>query len=111
MNSIKPGNRPKLSLCMIVRDAAHTLRPCLMSIRDWVDEMIVVDTGSIDRTPEIAQELGAKVSHFPWIDDFSAARNESLRLASGEWLFWMDADDTIDADNGASAARTGARRT
>jgi tetratricopeptide (TPR) repeat protein len=92
--------RPRLSLCMIVRDNASTIEPCLESIRPWVDEMIVVDTGSVDETPEICRRMGAKVFSFPWIDDFSAARNESLRHATGEWLFWMDSDDTIDEANG-----------
>ncbi len=85
---------------MIVRDNEGTIRPCLESIRPWVDEMIVVDTGSQDRTPEIARELGARIFHFDWCDHFSAARNESLRHATGEWLFWMDSDDTIDEQNG-----------
>ncbi|MCC7424298.1 MAG: glycosyltransferase [Planctomycetaceae bacterium] len=88
-------HRPRLSLCMIVRDNERTIRPCLESIRPWVDEMIVVDTGSTDRTPEICRELGARVFHFPWCDDFSAARNRSLSYAGGEWIFWMDSDDTI----------------
>src|SRR5262249_24777500 len=66
----------------------------------WVDEMIVVDTGSTDDTPKIAERLGARVYHFPWCDSFSAARNESLKYARGPWIFWMDSDDTIDADNG-----------
>lgn len=92
--------RPKLSLCMIVRDSADTLAACLTSIRPIVDEMIVVDTGSNDETPQVARQLGAMVFHFPWVDSFSAARNESLRLATGEWLFWMDADDVIDEKNG-----------
>jgi GT2 family glycosyltransferase/predicted Zn-dependent protease/2-polyprenyl-3-methyl-5-hydroxy-6-metoxy-1,4-benzoquinol methylase len=90
----------ELSLCMIVRNNADTIRPALESIRPWVDEMIVVDTGSTDDTPRIAAELGARVYHFPWCDDFSAARNESLRHARGQWLFWMDSDDTIDEHNG-----------
>jgi tetratricopeptide (TPR) repeat protein len=92
--------RPKLSLCMIVRDSARTLGACLESIRPWVDEMVVVDTGSLDSTPQIADSYGAKVFHFPWCDDFSAARNQSLAHATGDWLFWMDSDDTIDAENG-----------
>ncbi len=85
---------------MIVRDSALTLRPCLESIRPWVDEMVVVDTGSIDETPHIVNEFGGRLFHFPWCDDFSAARNESLRHARGDWLFWMDSDDTISADCG-----------
>jgi GT2 family glycosyltransferase/SAM-dependent methyltransferase len=92
--------RPRVSLCMIVRDSARTLGPCLASVRPWVDEMIVVDTGSQDSTPAIAEKYGARVFYFPWCDDFSAARNESLSHATGEWLFWMDSDDTIDEVNG-----------
>jgi GT2 family glycosyltransferase/tetratricopeptide (TPR) repeat protein/2-polyprenyl-3-methyl-5-hydroxy-6-metoxy-1,4-benzoquinol methylase len=92
--------RPQLSLCMIVRDNARTIEACLSSIRPWLDEMIVVDTGSTDATPEIAARLGARVYHFPWCHSFSAARNESLRHARGRWIFWMDSDDTIDAENG-----------
>jgi GT2 family glycosyltransferase/tetratricopeptide (TPR) repeat protein len=87
--------RVRLSLCMIVRDSARTLRPCLESIKPWVDEIVVVDTGSTDETPRIVEELGGRLFHFPWCDDFSAARNESLRHARGEWIFWMDSDDTI----------------
>jgi GT2 family glycosyltransferase/tetratricopeptide (TPR) repeat protein len=90
----------QLSLCMIVRDNCRTIRPCLESIRPWVDEMVVVDTGSTDETPAIARKLGARVFHFPWCDSFSAARNESLRHARGRWIFWMDSDDTIDDQNG-----------
>jgi tetratricopeptide (TPR) repeat protein len=89
-----------LSSCLIVRDNARTIRACLESLRPWVDELVVVDTGSTDDTPRIAAELGARVFHFPWVDDFSAARNESVRHARGEWVFWMDSDDVIDATNG-----------
>ena len=95
------ATRPKLSLCMIVRDNSRTIAPCLASIRPWVEEMIVVDTGSRDDTARIAQRLGANVSSFSWCDDFSAARNVSLERATGEWLFWMDSDDTISPDCGA----------
>ncbi len=62
--------------------------------------MIVVDTGSVDETPRIVESFGAKLYHFPWCDDFSAARNESLRHATGDWLFWMDSDDTIPPECG-----------
>ncbi len=90
---------PQLSLCMIARDNERTIAAALEGIRPHVDEMIVVDTGSTDRTAEIAAGIGARVFHFPWCDDFSAARNESIRHALGQWVFWMDTDDIIDADN------------
>jgi FkbM family methyltransferase len=102
---------PAISLCMIVRDNARTLRSSLESIRPWVDEMIVIDTGSTDDTPKIAQDMGARVYHFPWCDSFSAARNESLRHARGRWIFWMDSDDTIDAANGGRLQELGRRDT
>lgn len=95
-----PRPARRVSLCMIVRDNERTIRPCLESIRPWVDEMIVVDTGSTDQTPEICRSLGAKVFEFPWCDDFSAARNQSVSHARGEWIFWMDSDDTISAECG-----------
>ncbi len=94
------NDNPVLSLCLIARDSARTLGACLASIRPWVDEMVVIDTGSSDETPQIAQQFGARVFEFPWCDDFSAARNESLARARGAWLFWMDSDDTIDQANG-----------
>jgi tetratricopeptide (TPR) repeat protein len=90
----------RLSLCMIVRDSSRTLPACLGSIAPWVDEMVVVDTGSLDDTRSIAIQHGAKVFDFPWCDSFSAARNESLRHARGDWIFWMDSDDTISPENG-----------
>ncbi len=95
----------RLSLCMIVRNSSATLPACLKSIKPWVDEMIVVDTGSVDDTPRIAERFGAKVHYFPWCDDFSAARNESLKHAAGDWLLWMDSDDTITDSNGAALRR------
>jgi len=92
--------RPRLSLCMIVRDSAKTLPAALESIRPWVDEMVIVDTGSVDETPRIVESFGGRLFHFPWCDDFSAARNESVRHARGDWVFWMDADDTSPPDCG-----------
>lgn len=89
-----------LSLCMIVRDAERTLAPALESVRPHVDEMVVLDTGSRDQTPAVAQRLGALVSHMEWPDDFAKARNQSISAARGRWIFWMDADDTIDQANG-----------
>jgi GT2 family glycosyltransferase/2-polyprenyl-3-methyl-5-hydroxy-6-metoxy-1,4-benzoquinol methylase/tetratricopeptide (TPR) repeat protein len=94
-----------LSLCMIVRDNEDTIEACLNSIYPWVDELIIVDTGSTDRTKEICTQYGARMGEFPWCDDFSAARNESLRHASGEWLFWMDSDDVITEEQGRKLRR------
>ncbi|MDZ8066726.1 MAG: tetratricopeptide repeat protein [Nostoc sp. DedQUE08] len=84
-----------LSLCMIVKNEAATLPKCLSSVRKVVDEMIVLDTGSIDRTPNIAQQLGAKVHHFKWCNDFSAARNAALKYVTGDWILVLDADETL----------------
>jgi glycosyltransferase involved in cell wall biosynthesis len=63
------------------------------------NEIIVVDTGSTDRTKEVAAGFGAKVFDFPWVDDFAVARNECIRQATGEWIFWMDADERVDDAN------------
>ena len=94
-------SRPRVSLCLIVKNEEHNLGDCLGSAADLVDEVVVVDTGSTDRTKEVAARFGAKLHDFPWIDDFSAARNESLKHATGAWVFWMDADDRLDEDNRA----------
>ena len=87
---------PSISLCMIVKNEEANLRPCIESVGDLVSEIIVVDTGSTDETVRIARELGARVFHFDWVGDFAAARNESIRHATGQWIFWMDADDRLD---------------
>ncbi len=91
---------PRLSMCMIARDNERTLSDALKSIKPWVDEMVVVDTGSTDRTRDIARDHGASVHEFLWCDDFAAARNESLRHATGDWVLWMDSDDTISQVDG-----------
>ncbi|MCL1470529.1 glycosyltransferase family 2 protein [Argonema antarcticum] len=88
-------NKPILSLCMIVKNEKENLPRCLASAKPYVDEMIVVDTGSQDGTPEIALSYGAKVSYFEWCDDFSAARNYSISLASGDWILLLDADEEL----------------
>lgn len=84
-----------ISLCMIVKDEEEVLRRCLLGIAKWVDEIIVVDTGSTDGTKKIAKEFTDKVYDFRWIDDFSAARNYSFSLATGDYLLWLDADDYV----------------
>ncbi len=86
-----------LSVCMIVRNGAETLARALESATHFADEIIVVDTGSTDDTVAIAERYGAKVSHFQWQDDFAAARNASLDLATGDWIMWLDADDYVPA--------------
>jgi tetratricopeptide (TPR) repeat protein len=90
---------PRVSLTMIVKNEEANLPACLDSVADLVHEIIVVDTGSTDRTQEIAARHGAKVFTFPWCDNFAAARNVSLDHATGDWIFWLDADDRIDAEN------------
>lgn len=85
----------KLSLCMIVKNEEATLSKCLGSVKNVVDEMVVLDTGSTDSTPQIAQKFGAKVYHFEWCNDFSAARNEALKYVTGDWILVLDADETL----------------
>jgi glycosyltransferase involved in cell wall biosynthesis len=85
----------KLSLCMIVKNEETTLPKCLSSVQHVVDEMVIVDTGSSDRTVYIAEEFGAKVYHFQWCNDFSAARNAALEHVTGDWILVLDADETL----------------
>lgn len=85
-----------LSLCMIVRDETKNLARSLAPLRPYVDEAVVVDTGSQDDTPAMAARYGARVFSFPWQDDFSAARNFSLARARGDWIFWLDADNRLE---------------
>lgn len=90
---------------MIVRNEEANLPACLASCADVFDELVIVDTGSTDRTKKIAAAARdkhgqpARVFDFHWRDDFSAARNESLKHATGDWVFWMDADDRLDEEN------------
>ena len=82
---------------MIVKNEEQHLAKCLMSVKSVVDEMIVVDTGSTDRTKDIAKTFGAKVFDFEWTNDFSEARNFSISKASGDWILVMDADEVISS--------------
>jgi glycosyltransferase involved in cell wall biosynthesis len=87
--------RPKLSLCMIVKNESANLPACLESARGLADEIIIVDTGSTDDTREIALRFGARLIQSDWNGDFSRARNLSLDAATGRWIIWMDADDRL----------------
>lgn len=83
----------KISQCMIVKDEEKNIRRALSWGKGLVSEQIVVDTGSADRTVEIAEQMGAKVFHFPWVDDFAAAKNYAIDQAEGEWIAFLDADE------------------
>ena len=91
--------KPGVSACLIMKNEEENVAECIACLRGVANEIIVVDTGSTDRTKEIARELGALVYEFPWVDSFAAARNEALRHASHEWIFWFDADDRLDPTN------------
>lgn len=88
-----------ISACMIVRDEEKFLVQCLESIKDLVDEICIVDTGSVDKTVEIAKSFGAQVRISPWREDFSFHRNESIDMATGEWVFIIDADEQLHQDS------------
>lgn len=87
-----------ISQCLIAKNEEENIGYCLSHLKSVVDEQIVVDTGSTDRTVQIAKELGAKVFHFEWINDFSAARNFALEKAKGDWIIFLDCDEYF-ADN------------
>jgi len=98
-----------VSLCMITRNEEHFLASCINSVHHIVDEIIVVDTGSTDKTREIAARYGARVFFFPWQDDFAAARNYSLAQATGEWILVLDADEILEPVQAEAFARLLAR--
>lgn len=89
----------EISLCMIVKNEEKVLSRCLESIKNAVDEIIIVDTGSTDSTKEIAKQYTDKVFDFKWIDDFSKARNFSFSKAEKDYIMWLDADDIISKEN------------
>jgi tetratricopeptide (TPR) repeat protein len=89
-----------ISLCLITRDEEAMLPACLASVRGAVDQVVVVDTGSADRTREVARAAGALVLERPWDDDFSAPRNLAARHATGAWILVLDADERLAAGAG-----------
>lgn len=92
--------RANISLCMIVKNEERVLDQCLTSAKPFFKEIIVVDTGSTDHTKEIAISHGVKLIESSWPDSFALARNESLSHATGEWIFWLDADDVLPLQGG-----------
>ena len=90
--------RQTISLCIITKNEERFLEQCLSSVKDIVDEIIIVDTGSTDNTKNIAKKYNAKIFDFEWVDDFSAARNESLKYATKDWILVLDADEVLDEE-------------
>ena len=89
----------KLSVCLIVKNEENVLERCLNCVKKFADEIIIVDTGSTDNTIEIAKKFTNKIFNYIWQDDFSKARNYAFKMASGEYLMWIDADDIVKNEN------------
>ncbi len=101
----KLAKQANISLCMIAKNEERVLGACLASAKPFFTQIIVVDTGSTDRTIEIAKKHGAEVHKFKWVDNFAAARDESMKYAKGSWIFWMDCDDTLPFSSGETLLR------
>jgi glycosyltransferase involved in cell wall biosynthesis len=95
----RPAEGMTISLCMIVRDEEEMLPRCLAAVAPAVDEIVIVDTGSTDRTIEIARTFGAKVIEREWTGSFAEARNVSLEAATGDWLIYLDADEVLVSED------------
>ena len=93
------GRKPKLTLCMIAKDEEAFLPSCIERVLDIVDEIVLVDTGSTDKTVEIAESFGAKILHHPWEGDFSKPRNVGLAAATGDWILVLDPDELVMEDS------------
>ena len=90
---------PGLSVCMIVKNEEDNLGDALADFTSFADEIVVVDTGSADRTVEIARQFTPNIFHFKWIDDFAAARNFAMSKATKKYQLWLDADDRITPES------------
>lgn len=88
-----------ISLCMIVKDEQEVLERCLRSVKDCVDEIVIVDTGSTDGTKKIAQMFTDRLFDYPWNDDFASARNFAFSKGTGDYLMWLDADDVLPPED------------
>jgi glycosyltransferase involved in cell wall biosynthesis len=96
---IKKTDDPKITLCMILKNEEDHIRRCLESIKGHVDEIVVVDTGSTDKTMDICREYGAKIYEHPWENSFSKARNQALGYVTTEWILQLDGDEEMDAES------------
>lgn len=88
-----------MSLCMIVKNEEDCIARCLESVKDIVDEIIIVDTGSTDRTIEICQSFKAEISKYEWNGSFADARNYGIKQAAGDWIIWLDADEEVETED------------
>jgi glycosyltransferase involved in cell wall biosynthesis len=96
---MKKKTAPTISLCMIVKNEEETIGRCLQCVQQFVDEIIIVDTGSTDKTKTVVKKFTKKVFDFEWINDFSAARNFAFSKATKDYILWLDADDVLDEKN------------
>lgn len=87
-----------LTVCLIVKNEEHCLGRCLDSIKDWADQIVIVDTGSTDNTLQVARQYKAQIEYFSWKDDFAQARNYSLQFAVSDWILVLDADEYIEGN-------------
>lgn len=106
MQDNKPAkNSVTLTACMMVKNEEELLPGCLDSIKEMVDEIIIVDTGSTDNTINIANTYGAQLYHHPWENNFSKHRNQTIQYASGEWILIIDADERLIRDHDINKAQ------
>ena len=92
----------KLSACTIARNEARNIVKSINSYKEYVDEIVIIDTGSIDDTVEVAKKAGAKVLNYEWVNDFSEAKNFALDNCSGDWVIFLDADEWFDGNTAAN---------
>ena len=96
--SAHSSKQPSLSVAIIARDAEDHIAATIQCVANAADEIVVTDTGSTDRTRDVAREAGAAVEFVEWTDDFASARNHTMRRARGRWILWLDAGETIDQE-------------
>ncbi|HTA30996.1 MAG TPA: glycosyltransferase, partial [Candidatus Cybelea sp.] len=96
---------PRVTVCLLAKNEEQFIQQCLRSVRVLASQIVVVDTGSTDRTIEIARECGAEVHSFAWCDDFSAARNAALEHATGDWVLIIDADEELRPEQAETISR------